>query len=200
MSSYDTHHIARFGFALFLGALLSSCATLEGLRAIPDLQVDLDRVEQVHLAGVALDDVDSYRDLSAVDALTLVEAIVSGALPLELVAVLEAENPSSSSAPIDLLTFDWTLFLEQKETVSGQYTHREAIQPGSVDTVQLTVGLDLVEFFDGDKKELMELVARAAGLGGREPEVGLLLRPTLVTPWGTVRYPTDIVVGSGTGR
>lgn len=180
-----------------IAILVSSCATLEGLRAVPDLEVELERVADVHLAGIPVDRVRTYRDLSPGDAVRIVDAFREGVVPLDMVVLLSVHNPSTSAARIDLLTFDWTLFLDRRETISGVYTHPESIPPGRIQNVGLDVELDLARFFDGDASALLDLAARAAGVGGREPEIGLVLRPTVETPLGTIRYPREIVVGSG---
>jgi hypothetical protein len=177
--------------------LAFSCATFEGLRAIPDLEIELDRIADVHLAGVSVDRARTHRNLSAGDALRIADALRRGVVPLDMVVVLSVHNPSTSAARIELLTFDWTLFLDRRETVSGVYTHGESIAPGRIDDVGIDIELDLARYFDDDASALFDLAARAAGVGGREPEVGLRLRPTIETPVGTIRYPRDIVVGSG---
>lgn len=175
-------------------ALAGSCATVEGLRAIADLEIEFDRISDAVLAGVELDRVRSYRDLRPADALRLAAAVSAGSAPFGMLVHLDAENPSASAARVDLLTLDWTLVLEGRDTVTGVYVHEEAIAPGTRSAVRVPIELDLLQFFGDDLEALVEIAAGAAGAGGREPDVALRVRPALATPLGPVRYPREVLV------
>jgi hypothetical protein len=90
---------------------------------------------------------------------------------------------------------DWTLLLEDKETVSGQFDQEVVLPPGQPQDVSFRVELDLVRFFDDNLKGLVNL---ASAISGDAPSQNIKLRvqPTVNTMLGPVKYPSPITVVS----
>jgi hypothetical protein len=90
---------------------------------------------------------------------------------------------------------DWTLILEEKETVSGRFGREVVLPPGEPKDVSLQVELDLVRFFDDNLQGLVNL---ASAISGDAPPQTIKLRvqPTVNTTYGPVRYPSPITVVS----
>lgn len=185
---------------LCLTALLSvsvlSCATLEQVAALRQVDFAIDRVADPRVAGIRVDRVRSYNDLSATQVATLGLALARGTLPFEFQLHLNALNPAENAVTARMLALDWSLFLDDRETVSGTLDRSFTFPPGEPQDVPLTIRLDLLEFFEEDAEDLIDLVAAVAGVGGSPRRVSLRARPTIDTPVGPIRYPSPITIVS----
>lgn len=175
---------------------LPSCATLQSVLALGQVDFSLDRVHSVRLAGVELDRIRSHRDLSGSDLLRLGLALSEDRLPLELTVDLRADNPDDNPEA-RLVALDWTLFLDDRETIAGELGEVVAMPSGQSTTVPVGARLDLLEFFDGGIEELVDLAASLAGVSGEPIHLSMELVPTVETPIGPIRYPRPLVVGGG---
>lgn len=170
------------------------CATLGEIANLANLDFALDRASGGRLAGVAIERLRSYRDLDAGDLLNVTRAAQRGELPLEFVLHVAAENPPGNGVAASLVRLDWTLFLEDRETVRGVLDREFRIQPGEVVDIPLEIELDLLRFFDDSAQDLVNLALSAAGRGGEPTNVRLSAQPTVMTPVGPIRYPQPITI------
>ena len=173
---------------------LVGCATLREIAALRTVAFSLDRVDNVRIAGVRVDDKRSYSDLSAVETARIAAAIVTKRVPLDLVVHVRAENPRDNQVSARLVDLDWTLFLENRETVSGKLAGTHLLPPGEPVDVPIGAQLDLLEFFNGSGRDLVDLALGIAGQGGSPKEVRLEALPTIQTSLGPIRYPGRIVI------
>jgi hypothetical protein len=176
--------------------VLPSCAFLQSLAALSQVRFGLDRVSGIRVAGVHLDGVRSHSDLSFTDATRVASALAGGTLPLDLNLHLTADNPTSNPEA-RLLALDWTLFLRDRETVSGLLEREVRMPPGERTDIPLAIRLDLLEFFDGGAGDLVDLVLSLVREDGEPVDVRLEALPTVDTPLGPVRYPEPLVLGGG---
>jgi hypothetical protein len=120
--------------------------------------------------------------------------LARGSLPLALTLDLGATNPEGNP-DARLLALDWELFLDGRPTVSGGLPSAMTLPSGAVTPVRLEMELDLREFFDGSARELVNLAAGLAGIGGEPVAIRLEAVPTVDTPLGPIRYPRPLVLG-----
>jgi len=189
---------ARWPLWVPLGLLVLSiagCTTLREVSNLRKVNFQLDRVAETQLAGVTVDNVRSYEDLSGGDVLRLGSALSRGEMPLSFTLYVQATNPESNSVDARLTQMDWTLLLEDKETVSGQFDREVVLPPGQPKPLSFRVELDLVRFFDDNLRGLVNL---ATALSGDAPPQTLQLRvqPTVKTALGPFKYPSPITVVS----
>ena len=173
-------------------AFLSGCATLQQLGALQNVDFDLRGVSDVRLAGVDFTRVRSFSDLSFSDAAALASAVASQDLPLDLQLDVVAMNPADNYADARLVEMAWTLFLEDRETVSGILDREMVLPRGTPTAVPVRVGLNLVEFYEGNARDLFELASSLAGVGGEPKEVMVEVLPTVQTSLGPIRYPEPL--------
>jgi hypothetical protein len=180
---------------ILVGGLLMSCQTLREVSNLRNVQFRIDRATNARLAGVDLSGLQSYRDLSGVDVARLGASLAQGDLPLSFTLHVEAENPAENSVNARLTEMDWTLLLDEKETISGVSDREVVLPPGTPKDVPVDIELDLVEFFDENLRGLVDL---AAAVGGEGPptNVQLQVQPTVRTPLGPMKYPSSITVVS----
>ena len=145
--------------ALLIGMfmVLSSCQSIKEIAALRDVAFAIDRLTDVRLAGIDLSQVRSVRDLRAADVLNLTRALNRREMPLTFQLNLEATNPSTNSVAARLVGLDWTLFLEEKETISGAFNGDVTLPPGQPQQVPFGVSLDLVQFFEGGVNDLVNV-------------------------------------------
>jgi hypothetical protein len=178
---------------LVLVAVLPSCATLRSMIALSEVRFSMDRVHEVQVAGVPVDGIRSYGDLGASDVLRVGSAVSRGTVPLEVTLELSGQNPEDNPEA-RMVALDWTLFLRDRETVSGVLDREVLFAPGEATSFPLRVSLDLMEFFQGSARDLVEVALALAGPGGEPAGVRLEVLPTVETRLGPIRYPRPLVL------
>lgn len=177
-----------------LAGAASSCATLSQVAALRRVEFDLDHVSGATLAGVRLDNKRSYGDLGGTDIARLVAAVALKNVPLAMTVHVEGTNPASNTVTARLIQMDWTLFLDDVETVSGRLDREFQFVPGQPTDVPITVELDLWDFFSGRAEDLFGIALAATGAGGQTMNIALRATPTIQTPIGPIRYPSPITI------
>ena len=183
--------------ALATAAALGGCATLERLAELPNVDFFIDEARETRLAGVAIDGVRGVNDLRPTDYLAIVDAVRRGRLPLRFNLHVGAENAAPYEYDLRLERLEWTLLLEDRDTVSGVFDQNVVIAAAGTTDIPVPVELDLMQFFDEGASDLLGVALRIAGVGGGEPaNVKLRARPTLNTPVGSYRFPSEITIAS----
>jgi len=181
---------------LLLGVTVAGpgCATFQQVMALRNVDFAFDQVANVRLAGIDVSRVRSFSDLSLGDAARLTAAVADRNLPLSLDVRLSALNPPENSVDARLVRMDWTFLLEGRETLSGVFADEILLPPGQPRTVPIGVALNLVEFFDGSARDLVDLALSLAGAGGSPAEVAIVASPTVQTALGPIRYPRPLTL------
>jgi hypothetical protein len=182
--------------ALVLALVLSSCATLQQIAALRDVDFSVDRLSGVRLAGVDLARVRSYSQLSVTEAARLASAVSQRTLPMDFTVHLTAVNPEDNSVDARLVRMDWTLLLQDRETLSGTFADETILRRGQPTDVPIDVSLDLLDFFQGSAQDLFALALSIADPNAPPTEVALRATPTVDTALGPIRYPRPITIVS----
>lgn len=180
--------------SVFLVAVVvGSCQVLREVSQLRNVQFRIDRVDDARLAGIELRTLDTYDDLGALQVARLASMVSNGELPLDFTLHLEARNPSKNGVDARLTQMDWTLLLEDTETISGTTERTFTLPAGEPTDVPVEMSLNLIDFFGDNLKQLIEL---AAAFGGDQPPKTLKLevQPTVQTPLGSMKYPQPILV------
>jgi hypothetical protein len=180
---------------LVAAALLAgACATARQYLALSQVRFDIDNIREVRLAGVRLDNVHQASDLSPFDYGRIALAATQHNLPLEMDLHLAANNPAANNTTARLARFNWTLLLNQHETVSGALDTVYTIPPGTPTDVRVPVRLDLARYFNSNVADALDLALGLSGLSSKKTDVELRATPTIETPLGPIQYPQPIVV------
>jgi hypothetical protein len=177
---------------LTLPLALGSCTALQEIANLRNVDFAIENVANTNLAGVDVQDVRSYDDLSGGEVARLVAALASGEMPLSFTLNVGARNPEANSVNARLVQLDWTLLLDDTETISGIFNDERVIPPGAEVLLPISMELDLVRFFGRNAQDLVELAAAVAGQGTKE--IALRARPTVTTPLGPITYPSTITI------
>ncbi len=179
-----------------------SCATLREVAALRDVDFEFDRVSDVRLAGVLVDETRTFDALGPADVARLAAAVAAKDVPLELIVHVRAENPAENDVTARLVGLDWTFFVEDDALVAGRFDDRYAFPPGTPVDVPVDVTFDAYDAVQGNARSLFELALAVAGVAGFSKEVRLDVVPGLETPYGPIRSPGRITlrreVGSAT--
>lgn len=175
--------------------LLGGCRAFREVSTLQDVRFRIERVSDAQLAGISLTGIQSYEDYGGMDIARLGSALAEGRLPLSFQLHVEATNPENNSVNARLTNMDWTLLLDDRETVSGTLERTIVLPPGQPTDVPVDVSLDLAKVFD---ENLQQLVALATAVAGEGPptNVKLKVQPTIQTRLGPMRYPSPITVVS----
>lgn len=188
-------------FPAFLGILLllPGCSAIQQFTALSQVDFSVNRLGDGLLAGIDLNQVRSYNDLNALDAARLISSVAQGELPLGFTLHLDASNPSSNSTAARLVQLDWTLLIDESETVSGIFNDNRLINPGETADIPISMELDLVRFFGTNAQDVIDLALNLAGAGGNPARVSLRARPTVNTALGPISYPGHITISHTVG-
>lgn len=181
---------------LLLGAM--SCATLQQVLALRQVEFALDGVRSGRLAGIDVSRVRSYRDLSAVDLARIGLALSRDELPLEFQVDVGATNPADNQTAATMTRLAWTLHLNDRETIHGVVDSSVTMPAGSKAVIPIRMRLNVLEFFDGPAEDLVDLVASLVGLEADPTRITLRAVPTITTPLGPITYPAPITIVSRT--
>jgi hypothetical protein len=185
---------------LVLGPLLlalPACRALRQMANLRNVEFAIDDVERAELAGIDLDDIRQPEDVDVGDFGQLGIALAQGEMPMSFTLVLGANNPAENEADARLVNMDWTLLLEDRETISGTFNDNVLLPAGQTTRVPIDIRLDLLRFFDRGGQDLLELALNVAGVGGEPKNVSLRARPTVETPVGPIEYPQPITIEVG---
>jgi len=175
-----------------------ACATLQQLAALRQVEFSLSGIRSGRLAGVELSRIRSASDLSPVDLGRVTIALARNDLPFEFELEVSGRNPAANNVTARMVRFAWSLYLDDRETISGVVDTSFTFPPGVPVAMPLQLRLNLLQFFNGPAQSLVDLAASIAGLSGDPTRVSLRALPTIETPLGPISYPTPITIVSQT--
>ena len=188
---------------LFLLFALSniSCSVYQTLVNVSRLQFKLGTVNNLEINSVAVQGKNSLKDFSAIDIFKLSSAVARKSFPVSFTLNVDAKNPNDGTGGyaktnLTLSHFNWRLFIDDKETVSGDL-EQPMIVPGTGETtiIPIQVNIDLVKFFGNRGLEsLINLALSISGNRGSSSNIALYVRPTVSSPLGDIQYPQEIKI------
>lgn len=173
---------------------LPACQTLRQIAQLRHVDFAIDRTAQVQLAGLDASRLQSYNDLRPAELIRLGTTVAQGSLPLEFTLHLNAFNPQDNNIAARLVQMDWTLFLEDRETISGRYDGEVLLPPGEVTDIPIHISLDLMDFFRDNMQQLVNVALSATGQDAAPTNLRLQATPTINTSLGPIRYPEAITI------
>ena len=188
--------------ASVISASLSSCSALNSLANLSRIQFKLNDVQHVQLCGIDITNKHNVSDFSIMDGINLTAAFSSGRFPLTFTLDVAAKNPNSPGgssviSALKVTDFPWELLLNGKETISGNIGSPVGVPAGGSTTIiPLSVSVDLKQFFaDQGYDQIIKLALALSGNGGVS-QVQLKAQPTMSTPLGPLKYPSELTIVS----
>lgn len=182
---------ARAAASVALLAVLGpACGAMRGARDLSELDVELDRIATVRLAGIPV--------APGRAAPRHQPAGVTGTLPLTIEVLLRIAN--RGRRPVDLRRLRWELRLDGRRLVRGTVDERRTIAPAATVLVPVTAALDVADLLARHAGVLAPLALALAGGGPSPADVALRVVPILDTPLGGVPLPAITIPLERAGR
>lgn len=179
------------------GAIRDVTNTLANLQRI---EFKLGGIDSFTIAGVDIGSKRTLSDLTVAEGLALTRAFASKQIPAEFILNVDARNPNDGSggkptAAATLVGMDWRLFIDSKETITGDIAAPVAVPAtGQTTTIPLRMKLDLYRFFqDRSYEGIINLALALGGVQGSAAKVVLDAKPTVnIRNFGELAYPGRI--------
>lgn len=165
------------------------------------LKFKLDSVDNFKVGNILISNKTKLSDFGTVDIIKLTSDVVSGKFPVTFNVNVLAKNPNTSKSSsainnITLESFPWTLYINDKQTISGNIL--KTIDVHAVDDaviIPLEMKLDLLDFFkDEGLNDLIDLALKLGGKEGSTSKIKIIAEPVLGTPIGKMSYPTPLTI------
>lgn len=177
------------------------CSVYESITNISRLQFKVGSVNGFQISGINFSGKSKLNDFSAIDLLKLSTSFANGTLPASFILNVEAKNPNNGTGgykrtDATLQNFKWRLFLDDKETISGDLDQPVTVPgTGEVTTVPLKVNIDLMKFFkDKGYESIINLALALGGNQGSSSKISLYATPTVSSPFGNITYPGELKI------
>ena len=185
----------------FLIPLFFSCSVIQTVQNIARLKYKIQSATDYRLANVTISDKQSLKDFSPIELLRLTAGLAKGSLPLTFKLNIEAKNPNDGSGgsprtDINIASFPWRLYINDKETVKGNITEPVFV-PGKGEAVIIPIQIEFdvaKSFKDKSLEDILSLLLQIGGVRGSTSNLKLIAQPVLGTPFGNIRYPDEITI------
>ncbi len=188
-----------FSVVIILALVIGGCSVYQTLTNLSRLQFKVGQVDGFKINGVSISGKSKLSDFNPLDLINLSAAFAKGSLPASFVLNVEAKNPNDGTggyqkSDATLQNFKWRLFLDDKETVSGELDQPVTVPgTGNVTTIPLRINLDLVRFFeDRGYESIINLALALGGVQGSSSKITLFATPTVSSPFGNITYPGEL--------
>jgi len=185
----------------FLFTFLSGCSVYNSLMNISKLKFKLDSVGNFKISNIAVTRKSSLKNFNALEFLKLTSEVAKGTLPVTFTLNVDAYNPNSvssanQSTDITLESFPWKLFIDNKQTISGNIS-KPVVVPGKGghSIIPLSISMNLMEFFkNSNLNSILNLALKLGGEKGSTSHIKIVADPVLGTPIGNLRYPEPLTI------
>jgi len=192
----------RFFLVVILLSLVISgiqCSVYESFTNLSRLQFKVGDVNGFQINGVSISNKSKLSDFNTLDLLNLSSSFAQGTLPATFILNVEAKNPNDGTggykkSDASLQNFKWRLFLDDKETISGDIDQPVNIPgTGDVTTIPIRINLDLIKFFkDKGYESIINIALALGGNQGSSSKISLYATPTVSSPYGNITYPGEL--------
>lgn len=190
-------------FILILLLALSGiqCSVYQTIVNLSRLQFKLGEVNGFRINNIDISGKSKLTDFSVTDALALTTSFAQGKLPVSFVLNVDAKNPNDGTGgyqktDASLKSFAWRLFLDEKETISGDIDAAVNVPgTGEITKIPLRINLDLMNFFkDKGYESIINLALALGGSSGSSSRITLFAKPTVSTAVGNISYPGELKI------
>lgn len=186
--------------AVIISSLLVSCGVYNSLMNLSKLKFKLGTVNNFKVAGISINNKSKLSDFGTIDIVNLTSKVMSGDFPVSFTVNVLVQNPNKSSgsnlSDISLESFPWSLYINNKKTISGNISNPVKVPAvENITTIPLEMVLDLKEFFAGEGlNELINLALNLGGSKGSPSNLKIIAEPMLGTSLGSLSYPNPITI------
>lgn len=165
---------------------------------IANCQFRVKSLDNITLAGVNVQKIQSLQGLTMGDAAMLTAAVLGSNLPLNFKLNLEGKNPNTTAA--GLVRFDWILFIDDIQMTTGAFNQKINIPAKGSSVIPIQMGVNLKQVLSGKSGDAMvNFGLNLSGAGNKPTRVKLKLKPTINIGSYPVTYPDYITIGTDFG-
>lgn len=155
--------------------VLAGCATLQELANFAKCKFKYTNVTNTQVAGINVQQIKSFNDLSLMDAAKVTGALVQGTLPINFTMNLQVSNPNPTTAALSKMK--WVAFIDDKVLTNGVLQEKLTVPSQGTANLPLTIQGDLLKVFA--KKDAASKAFGLTDLNGVPKRIGLKIRPTI---------------------
>lgn len=177
------------------------CSIYQTITNLSRLQFKLGEINSFRVNDLDISNKSSLNDFNATDLIKLTTSFTQGKLPVSFVLNVDAKNPNDGTGgyartDATLKSFKWRLFIDDKETISGDIDSPVTVLgTGEVTKIPLRVNIDLLQFFkDQGFERVINLALALGGKNGSTSKIALYATPTVSTPIGNITYPGELKI------
>ncbi len=181
---------ALWSFVLIIGTFVSCSITDQITQAKQLSRCDfvIMGVQEVHLAGIPLNEGMKRNDLNAGQMIQLAAAIFSVNMPLDFDILLKATNPNDKDAALNKL--DYQVLLDDNQLISGSITERIFIPAHDTIIIKIPVNAELFEVLSGKSGDaVVNLGFRLSGQKSNKGIIEIKIKPSIKVGLKDISYP-----------
>jgi hypothetical protein len=188
--------------------VVTSCGSIRemtnALMSMKDMQFRINRVTGMKISGIDVSQLSAITDVSPTEAVRLLEAYHAKNIKATFVVEVEAKNPNDGSAantkPLDLTLKElpWTLYFDDREVVSGTVKKDIPLTGGSSSQpIPIEIAMNVSKVIsEKGYDEIMQSLLALGGANGSPAKLTIKARPTVSSPYGIIKSPSDITIVS----
>lgn len=166
-----------------------ACVQIQQALQLAKCEFRLKDVNNLTMAGVNVQQIESWSDIGLLDIAKITAAFKQGSLPVSFKLNTEIRNPNAVTAALNQL--DWILMLDQAQIAQGTTSQRvEVPANGGVSVMPLNISTDLKQLFSGETMtSLANMVLSMADASGKPTKLTLKAKPYISVGSTTIPYP-----------
>jgi len=183
--------LKSISIVFFMLLTITSCEVLDQMSQMQQLalcEFKVTGVDQVHIAGIQMDENTRKRDLGAAQIMQLTAALFSRELPVDFDLQFNIENPNDKPAAMNRM--DYELFIDNKQILVGQMNQTVSVLPKSNSNVSMPVAIDLFKVLNNETQDaLVNLAFKLTGDKSNPADILLKVKPYIQVGSKTLAYP-----------
>ena len=185
---------------LFIFAI-AACGVFNSLGEFSKLKFRISSADKVKLGGIDINNKIDFEDLADEEIAKLYRFVYDESVPVTFDLFVTAVNPNTGRenippADISLKSFPYKLFVDERETISGNIKEPVLISSSENEKeFMISIAVDLWDFYKGNNfNNTINPVLKFGGNEGIISHVKLVAKPVIETPAGEYEYPEEITV------
>lgn len=180
--------IKKLIFAFLVSGILMNCKPKE-IKTFLKCEFKLQKIENISLAGVDIENVKSIKDLNFLEAAKITSASMSESLPMNFDLIILAKNPNKEKAAVNKL--EWVAMVDNVKLLEGIIDKPIEIEAGADSIpIVLKVNSDLKEVFNKESAgSLIGLALNIVNKSSNETKITIKIKPFITIGKKNIAYP-----------
>ena len=182
---------------VILFALSSGCSVVHQatqMKNLANCDFRIESAQNLNLAGVYVENIRTWSDLSLLDAQKLLVAMAGSSVPLSMTLNIQAQNPNPD--PAGMYKLEWILFIDDIQMAQGEFNQQVTIPGnGGMATIPVQLTFDLKQVLSGRSgKAIINFGLNLAGVGNTPTRIKARIKPSIMIGQTPLAYPGYITI------